>query len=426
MERILVVEDERVVAWDIEEALEKTGYQVVATVASAAAALEATQQHQPDLVLMDIRLDGDQDGVTAAEEIYQNFGTPVVFLTAHADSETLARATATSPFGYLVKPFQAEQLHTTIQVALHRHHEETKTKVNKEQITATLRSLGEATISIDLEGRITFMNPAAETLTGWNHSEAIGQPVIQVLSLLDGDTLAPVEQSLIQALQANSQVKLPSNCLLLNKDGLAHYIGDTSTPITNQAGEIIGSVMVFQDISERKRLEDDMRRNAFYDTLTGLPNRFLLLDRLGQALKYYKQRGVGLFGVLYVNIDRFREINTTLGHLLGDRVLVEIGRRFTTCLRTGDTVARLAGDEFAIILQNVRDLSEVELCIKRLQDQLSTPLLLEGHSLTVTASIGATLGQRGYKRAEEALRDANATMYQAKQEGGSCYRAAAP
>jgi diguanylate cyclase (GGDEF)-like protein/PAS domain S-box-containing protein len=422
MQRILVVEDERVVAWDITEALEKSGYRVVSTAASAVAALEETLKHQPDLVLMDIRLDGDQDGVTAAENIYRNLGIPVIFLTSYSDDVTLSRATATSPFGYLIKPFQVDQLHTTIQVALQRHRLEQKNKLSAEQVVDTLRSLTEATIALDLKGQITFLNPAAETLTGWTQSEAIGQPIHQILNILDGDTLAPVAESKLQSLSENIPLKLPRNCLLLNRAGVAHHIGDKSSPIMNQAGEMIGSVIVLQDVSDRKRQEEKMRRNAFYDSLTGLPNRLLFVDRLGQSLKYYKQRGQGLFGVLYLNLDRFNDINTTLGHAWGDRVLVEIGRRLTSCLRNGDTIARFGGDEFAIILQNVRDISEVELCAQRLQDQLALPIILEEHPLTLSASIGVALGQREYKRPEEVMRDADATLYQAKQAGGNCYR----
>ncbi|MBW4551069.1 MAG: diguanylate cyclase [Aphanocapsa sp. GSE-SYN-MK-11-07L] len=425
MPKILVVEDERVVAWDVQEALEKTGYQVVATVASAAAALAAVREHQPDLVLMDIRLAGKQDGVTAAENIYQRFGTPIIFLTAHADQETLTRATAASPFGYLVKPFQAEQIHTAIQVALQRYRLEQETKTAKDQVTDTLRSLGEATIAIDLAGRITFMNPVAETLTGWQQADAIGQSVDQVLSLLDGETLASVDYSLVGALEQNALVKLPENCLLLDKNGIARYIGDTATPITNQAGEVTGSVMVFQDISDRKRVEDELSRNAFYDGLTGLPNRSLFLDRLNQSLKFYKQRGIGVFAVVYLDLDEFKEINASLGHLLGDRLLVEVGQRFTSSLRSCDTIARLGSNQFAVLLQNIRDLSEAELCTQRLQAQLIESFVLDEQTIQVTASIGIALGQRGYKRSEEVLRDADAMMYQAKQAGGNCYRTVA-
>ncbi len=425
MPKILIVEDERVVAWDIQEALEKTGYQVVATVASAVAALNAVQEHQPNLVLMDIRLAGKQDGIAAAENIYQRFGTPIIFLTAHADQETLARATATSPFGYLVKPFQAEQLHTAIQVALQRYRLEQETKTAKDQVVDTLRSLGEATIAIDLAGRITFMNPVAETLTGWQQADAVGRSVDQVLSLLDGETLAPVDYSLVGALEQNAPVKLPENCLLLDRNGVARYIGDTASPITNQAGEVIGSVMVFQDISDRKRAEDDLNRNAFYDGLTGLPNRSLFLDRLNQSLKFYKQRGIGMFAVIYIDIDGFKQINHDRGHLLGDRLLVEVSQRFTSCLRSCDTVARLGSNQFAALLQNVRGLREAELCTQRLQAQLSQPFVLDGQGIQITASIGIALGQRSHRRSEEVLGDADATMYQAKQAGGNCYRTVA-
>lgn len=425
MEKILVVEDERVVAWDIREALEQLGYTVVGTPASAKEAIKAANEAQPDLVLMDIRLAGERDGVSAATEIYATFTIPVIFLTAHADRDTLERATASNPYGYLIKPFRAEQLHTAIQVALQRHRLESDTRTAHQQASSTLRSLGDATISVDTEGCVTMMNPVAEKLTGWTNQEALGQSVEDVLHLFDGETLTPLPNPLSTALAQNKSVKLPERCLLLDRQGMAHYIGDSTSPILSPSGEVIGAVMVFQDISERKQREDQLLRDAFHDGLTSLPNRALFLDRLGQALKIYRQRGVGLFAVLLVDLDGFRQLNEQWGQVSGDRVLVEVGQRLSQCLRSGDTVARLGGDEFGVILQNVRSLAEAELCARRLLTQSALPFTLENSQVQLTTSIGIVMGQRSYKRAEELLQDVELGAEQAKQQGGNRYHVVA-
>ena len=182
--KILIVEDENIVAWDIKEALEKLGHTVVARVVSGAEAIQIAATARPDLVLMDIRLEGDIDGIAAAAEIYSRFDIPVIYLTAHADDDTLDRATATNPFGYLVKPFRERELHTTIQVALRRHQQEFESNAVKQQFATTLTSIGDATITTDRDGFVTFMNPVAEQITGWQQQEALGKDVNLVVDLV--------------------------------------------------------------------------------------------------------------------------------------------------------------------------------------------------------------------------------------------------
>ena len=167
MAKISIVEDEHIVAWDIKETLEKLGHTVVDRVVSGAEAIRSAQINQPDLVLMDIRLEGEMDGITAGSEIYHQLNIPIVYLTAHADAQTLNRATLTNPFGYIVKPFQAQSLQSTIQIALNRHQLEEATKIATEYLVNTFNSIGGGIIVTDRHGLVTLMNPIAELLTGW-------------------------------------------------------------------------------------------------------------------------------------------------------------------------------------------------------------------------------------------------------------------
>ncbi len=260
MAKILVVEDESVVAWHVQEALQKLGHEVIKIVTTGREAIQIAAQARPHLVLMDIRLQGDIDGVAAAKTIYFQLDVPVVYLTAHADEQTLQRATETSPFGYLVKPFQEAELQATIKIALQRHQLERALKDTQQWYATTLISIGDATIATDIDGLITFMNPTAEILTGWNQEQALGALITQILDIVDEETRKPIENPLLAAMCRGDTMTLPPGALLRDKDGTERPIGDSASPIRNRDGQIMGGVMVFQDLSDRRRVEATLQQ----------------------------------------------------------------------------------------------------------------------------------------------------------------------
>ena len=260
MAKILVVEDESVVAWHVQEALQKLGHEVIKIVVTGREAIQIAAQARPHLVLMDIRLQGDIDGVAAAKTIYFQLDVPVVYLTAHADEQTLQRATETSPFGYLVKPFQEAELQATIKIALQRHQLERALKDTQQWYATTLISIGDATIATDIDGLITFMNPTAEILTGWNQEQALGALITQILDIVDEETRKPIENPLLAAMCRGDTMTLPPGALLRAKDGTERPIGDSASPIRNRDGQIMGGVMVFQDLSDRRRVEANLQQ----------------------------------------------------------------------------------------------------------------------------------------------------------------------
>jgi PAS domain S-box-containing protein len=252
---ILIVEDEKIVAWDIQERLESLGYTIAAQATSGAAAILAANQVKPDLVLMDIQLQGEMDGIEAAQIIYQNHNIPVIYLTAHSDDRTLAAAANTSPFGYVLKPFQARELHSTIQMALHRHDQESLAHRFQSWLANTLNSLGHATITTDLNGRITFMNPPAEQLTAWSEVDAIGELVTDVVPLISLTTHTPIPHPSLKATDTDGRMSLSSACLLQTKTGAGIAVRTTATALTTSRGDRIGSVIVLQDITLQQRIE---------------------------------------------------------------------------------------------------------------------------------------------------------------------------
>lgn len=250
---VLIVEDEEIVAWGIQEILESIGHHVLATVDTGEAAIQIVETVKPNLAVIDIRLQGEMDGIAVAETIWTLYQVPFIYLTACADDLTLQRAITTTPFGYLVKPFDLKTLQTTIEVALRRYRLENNLLTRQEWLYLTLSSIPDATIAVNREGYITFINSAAENLTGWQHQEALGKDATQVLRLVDPTTRAVIENPLLQAIQKKTIVKLPAGSFLLSKDHQERPIADSAAPICNQQGEVIGGVLVFQDATEQQR-----------------------------------------------------------------------------------------------------------------------------------------------------------------------------
>src|SRR5262245_43734315 len=180
-------------------------------------------------------------------------------------------------------------------------------------------------------------------------------------------------------------------------------------------GRCVGRVWSFRDVTERRRAEERLQHDAFHDPLTGLPNRALFLDRLGQILA--KRRRYYLFAVLFLDLDRFKVINDSLGHQAGDELLISAARKFEACLRPGDTVARFGGDEFAILLDEIRDINDATRVAERIQNELRHPFNFEGQDVFSTASIGIALGATGFDSPDDLLRDADIAMYRAKSLG---------
>jgi PAS domain S-box-containing protein len=305
MTNILIVEDESIVAWDLRETLEKLGHQVVALVDSGVEAIRAATTSRPDLVLMDIRLAGGMDGITAAAEIYDRLDIPVVYLTAHADERTLERATQTNPFGYIIKPFRWQTLQSTIKVALQRHHSEASTNLNRVGLTDTLNSIGNGIIITDRQGVVTFINPMAQEFIGWTATEAIGQQIGRVFRLRwETDGIA-IENPSMRAMRLQQPVKSTDSCWLVTKYGLEVPISDTATPIYNPNGEVVGSVVVFYNNTDRLSAEMDLReRNQDLEDF-----QIKLISQLQTKTAEYHQ-AIACIHVLDLILDKVRTVST--------------------------------------------------------------------------------------------------------------------
>jgi PAS domain S-box-containing protein len=258
--RILVVEDERIIARGIEKRLKVLGYTLAGLVASGEEAIQFAVDSQPDLILMDINLGVGIDGVEAADRIRKRLDVPVVFLTAFSDDATIQRAKVTEPFGYILKPFDDKDLQTAIEIGLHKHKAERLLRENEQWLAATLGSIGDGVIASDESGRVRFMNPLAETLTGWSRAEALGRELRDVFQTVDERSRQPQENPALAALRLGVPSELTSGTILVGKDGTERPIDDSAAPIRGSSGKLSGAVLVFRDVTERRKLEEHARQ----------------------------------------------------------------------------------------------------------------------------------------------------------------------
>ncbi|HVY25926.1 MAG TPA: response regulator [Polyangiaceae bacterium] len=255
MNRIFVVEDEAIVREDIAQTLRELGYEVSGTAQSGAEALFAVEQLTPDLVLMDIKLAGRVDGIQTAAAIRKRWSIPVIYLTSHSDEATLARAKETGPHGYLLKPFNERDLRTAIEVALRKSELEKKLEQRERWFSTTLASVGDAVIATDAEERITFMNAVAEAATGWSKEDALKRPLREVFKVVSAEN-EPAGRLVARALRNGFRAELPAGSQLMDRAGTSHDVDDSIAPIIDAQGRLLGSVVVFRDITDKRRLEE--------------------------------------------------------------------------------------------------------------------------------------------------------------------------
>lgn len=290
--------------------------------------------------------------------------------------------------------------------------------LEKERAQVTLNSIGDAVISTDVAGRVTYLNPVAESMTGWSSQEAYGQPLQQVLQIIDGDSRAPAMNPLAMAIHHNEAVGLSANCVLIRRDGYESAIEDTAAPIHDRRGHVTGAVIVFHDVSVARAMSLRMSYLAQHDFLTKLPNRMLLNDRLTQAINSALRHRSPL-AVLFVDVDHFKGINDTLGHAIGDELLKSIAQRLIACVRSSDTVSRQGGDEFLVLLSEVGRTDIAARSAQKILTAVGAPHRIEQHEVHVTVSIGISVYPQDGSDAETLLKNADTALLRAKSHGRS-------
>ncbi len=417
--RILVVEDERLVAKHIENMVRGLGYEVAGVAATGEDAVRTALGTLPDLVLMDIMLRGDMDGIAASEQIWDKAAIPVVYLTAYADEATLERAKVTDPFGYLLKPFEERELYTAIEMALYKHKTDRDLKERERWLSTILTSIGDGVVSTDRDGRVTFINSVAEALIGRKKEDCLGRDLGEVLVLVGEKTGRRVPVSARKTSAKRGRLPDGQGLLLLRgEDKLPVEVG--AALIRDEKDQVDGMVLVFRDVTQRKRQEERLAFLAIHDSLTELPNRVLFSDRLTLALANAARRKKEI-AVLMLDLDRFKKVNDTLGHSVGDRLLKSVAERLPGLLRKSDTIARLGGDEFMVLLPEISSPGSAGRVARRVLRAFKQPFDLKDRKISITASIGIASYPRDGEDVESLTKNADIAMYAAKEGGRNTY-----
>ncbi|MGC1476650.1 MAG: diguanylate cyclase, partial [Terriglobales bacterium] len=322
---------------------------------------------------------------------------------------------------YLLPDHLAYSLPRALRNAIERKAVEDALYVEKERSLVTLSSIGDAVLCTDISGDITYLNFVAETMTGWRCDEAKGLPLAKVFQIIDGVTRQTAKDPMEMAVMKNRTVGLAENCILIRRDGFEVAIEDSAAPIHDRAGRVIGAVIVFHDVSVSRAMSLEMTRLAQHDALTGLPNRVLLLDRITQSISLAHRQNKSM-AVIFLDLDHFKNINDSLGHDSGDKLLQSVSNRLVAAVRGSDTVSRMGGDEFVILLSAIGRPEDAATSAKKILLSLSAPRSIGETSLQIHGSIGISVYPRDGGDAETLIKNADTAMYQAKEVGRNNYQ----
>jgi diguanylate cyclase (GGDEF)-like protein/PAS domain S-box-containing protein len=369
------------------------------------------------LVLLDLDLQ-DSLGIATFEKVFAIAPhIPILVLSNLKDESAANEAIRRGAYDYLLNGhLDKYTLTRALRHAIERKRVEEVLFNEKERAQVTLDSIGDAVLSTDISGRVTYLNRVAETMTGWSWQEAVGRPVGEVLQLIEGATRKAARNPLESAIRENKTAGLTATCVLIRRDGRELAIEDSAAPIHDRFGQVTGAVSVFRDVSASRAMTIKMSHLAQHDLLTDLPNRVLLTDRLAQAIARAQRTGEQL-AVLFLDLDHFKNINDSLGHAIGDKLLQSVAHRLVVCGRHSDTVSRHGGDEFVILLPQIAHADDAALWAQKVITALAVPYLIAGNDLHISASIGISTYPNDGQDAESLLKSADAAMYYAKEQG---------
>src|SRR5215510_12276478 len=373
--RILIVENERIVSMDMQRRLKNLSYDVVGAAVSGEEALQKAEMYRPDLVLMDIMLDGKLDGIQAAEVIRGRLNIPVIYVTAYGDGPTLERAKITEPFGYILKPFEERELHGHIEIALYKHRIEKKLKDSEERYVLATRGANDGLWDWDLDAHRIYFSPRWMSMLGYNDEE-IKQSPREWFSRLHPQDSTRVKREIAAHIKGQSS-HFESEYRILCKDGSYRWMLTRGLALRDGVGKAHRMAGSQTDITERK----------VYDPLTGLPNRTLFIDRIQGAADRKHRHPDQCFTVLSVGINDLPVISG-LGQTLKDQLLIQVTRRLTDALQAGDTVASLSDDNFDVLLGEIGNATDATRVATAILNRMSAPFHVNGREIYVNSSIG--------------------------------------
>ena len=409
---VLLVEDSEADAVLLLDALKQGGFLPLHRRVDSASDFRAALLSQAwDVVISDFALPGfgGFDALTILQQ--SQLDVPFILVSGAIGEESAVQAMKAGAHDYLMKNSLRR-----LAPAVRRELRDAQVRAERRRAEDSLGALEKAVETLplgvtvsDTQGRILYTNPAEAELHGYTREELRGQPARRLAAAESWKTLELDEMRCLGPWKRER--------VNVRKDGSSFPAYLISDVVKSSTGDPLGLVTTCEDITERKHVEQQLRQAAFSDALTALPNRALFMDRLGLAVERARRQPRFFYAVLFLDLDRFKVVNDSLGHLAGDRLLIEVAQRLQQCRRAGDTVARLGGDEFAILAEELQDAGHAVRLARRIQTALRRPFDLDGHEIIATASVGIALSHAGYSKPEEILRDADTALYRAKANG---------
>jgi len=375
-----------------------------------------------DAILVDLDLP-DSQGLSGFDQLAAAARhTPILTLCGLDDEADAVEAVQRGAQGWLSKGFFDNALvPQSLRNIIERMKVERRLYVARARAEITLNSIGDAVISVDMVGRVDYLNIAAELVTGWSREESRGRPVGEVLELVDGVSGRRITNPLEHILHSDQESNLAGDAILVSRDGRRIPIEDSAAPIHDWDRQLVGAVMVFRDLSDTVALTSTMRHLAQHDFLTNLPNRSLLNDRITQAIANSRRNDIHPV-LLFLDLDKFKHINDSLGHAVGDQLLQAVSERLVNCVRTSDTVSRHGGDEFVILLANERRPQDAAHAAEKILAALSAPFRIDNQELHTSTSIGIGAFPQDGTNAAALITNADTAMYHAKELGRNNYQ----
>jgi diguanylate cyclase (GGDEF)-like protein/PAS domain S-box-containing protein len=421
---ILLIEDDSEEARLINEMLNDQGISLfdVAHVRSVQDAKAFLTAHSVDIVLLDLELIYPH-GLNVVRSVREAAPRVSIVLMASVDDEQIAvQAIQEGAQDYLIKgQIEPRSLIRTLLNAAERKIIEEVQFIEKERAQVTLDCIGDAVICTDASGRISFLNRMAETMTGWSLKDAVGLTMDECVRIVDAFTRKAISDPMKKAAAQNRKGNLPLNCILIRRDGHEVFIEDSVAPIHDRDGRVTGAVIVFRDVTASRSLEKELTYSAQHDFLTGLPNRMLLKDRVAQAISLARRNRCHA-AILFLDLDGFKAINDSLGHLIGDKLLQSIAKRLQGCVRSPDSVIRQGGDEFIVVIQELRHPEDAVITVARLLKTVADVHYVDEHEVSVTTTVGVSVFPEDGQDPETLVKNADTAMYNAKKSGSHEYR----
>jgi diguanylate cyclase (GGDEF)-like protein/PAS domain S-box-containing protein len=415
--KILLIENDPVVSKTIHAALAGTGSGSfdVEWVRQLSDAVVRLRKKGIAAVLLNLSLP-DTRGIETFDKLFAATPDVPILILGNGDEALAKEAVGRGAQDYLLPDHLDYSLPRALRNAIERKAVEDALHLEKERAVVTLNSIGDAVLCTNISGNITYLNLVAETMTGWQREEAIGKPLAVVFRIIDGATRKPARDPMEMAVDQDRTVGLTVNCVLIRRDGFESTIEDSAAPIHDRAGLVIGAVIVFHDVSAARAMSLQMTHSSHYDVVTNLPNRLLLNDRITQAIALARRQNRPI-AVLFLDLDRFKYINDSLGHVTGDKLLQSVSRRLLTSVRASDTVSRQGGDEFVILLSEITHPEHAATSAKKILLSLNARHAIGGQDLHIDGSIGISVYPEDGEDAETLIKNADTAMYHAKEHG---------